>query len=170
MHPLELQHLARFDETELARLKPDVIIIACDSPDRDTLESLREATQVNPRPIVMFVDRTQPGLGEAAVRAGVAAYIVDGLQPARVRPILEVAMSRFQLMQQLRTDLSKAQSDLAARKTIERAKGLLMKERQISEEDAYAVLRTLAMNSGRSVGAVASDLLTFSSVLKGEKS
>lgn len=170
MHPLELQHLARFDETKLARLKPDVIIIACDSPDRDTLESLREATQVNPRPIVMFVDRTQPGLGEAAVRAGVAAYIVDGLQPARVRPILEVAMSRFQLMQQLRTDLSKAQSDLAARKTIERAKGLLMKERQISEEGAYAVLRTLAMNSGRSVGAVASDLLTFSSVLKGKKS
>lgn len=170
MRPLDIHHAATLYQAQLASLKPDCVIIACDSPDRDTLESLREATQANPRPVVMFVDRSQPGVGEEAVRAGVAAYVVDGLQPGRVRPILEVAMSRFALMQQLRNDLAKAQSDLASRKTIERAKGLLMKERRISEEEAYALLRKLAMNSGRSLAAVASDLLTFSGVLKGGKS
>ena len=168
--PLELQRVSTLSEADLARFKPDLVIIACDSPDRDTLEGLREATQNNPRPVVMFVDRSEPGLAEEAVRAGVAAYIVDGLQPARVRPILEVAMTRFQLMQQLRTDLAKAQSDLASRKTIERAKGLLMKERQVGEDEAYAILRKLAMNSGRSIAAVATDLLSFHGALKGDKS
>ena len=169
MQPLDLRRISRLDETDLAELKPDLIIVACDSPDRDTLESLREANQGNPRPVVMFVDRSAPGLAEEAVRAGVAAYIVDGLQPNRVRSILEVAMSRFQLMQQLRADLAKAQSDLAGRKTIDRAKGLLMKERQIGEEEAYAILRKLAMNSGRSVAAVAADFLSFHGALKGDK-
>jgi two-component system, response regulator / RNA-binding antiterminator len=170
MHPLDLRHAAGFDEAGLAEFKPDLIIVACDSPDRDTLESLREATQNNPPPVVMFVDRSEPGRAEEAVRAGVAAYIVDGLQPARVRPILEVAMTRFQLMQQLRSDLAKAQSDLASRKIVERAKGLLMKERQVGEEEAYAMLRKLAMNTGRPVAAVAADLLSFHGVLKGDKS
>jgi len=169
VRPLDLRRTSSLDEKELLAFKPDLIIVACDSPDRDTLEGLREATHANPRPIVMFVDRSEPGLAEEAVRAGVAAYIVDGLQPGRVRSILEVAMSRFQLMQQLRTDLAKAQSDLASRKTVERAKGLLMKERQVGEEEAYAILRKLAMNSGRSVGAVAADLLSFHGVLRGDK-
>jgi response regulator NasT len=170
MRPLELRRTSHLDERELGQFKPDLIVIACDSPDRDTLESLRDATQGNPRPVVMFVDRSEPGLADEAVRAGVAAYIVDGLQPARIRSILEVAMSRFQLMQQLRADLAKAQSDLAARRTIERAKGLLMKERQVGEEDAYAMLRKLAMNSGRSVAAVATDILSIHGLLKGDKS
>ena len=170
MKPLELRRVARLDEAELRTFAPDLVIIACDSPDRDTLESLREATHHNPRPVVMFVDRSEPGLGEEAVRAGVAAYIVGGVQPERVRSILEVAMSRFQLMQQLRTDLAKAQSDLASRKAIERAKGLLMKERKIEEDAAYAILRKLAMDSGRSIGAVAADLLAFAGVLKGKDS
>lgn len=167
--PLELLRVETLSETDLAAFKPDVVVVACDSPERDTLEGLREATQNNPRPVVMFVDRSEPGRAEEAVRAGVAAYIVGGLQPARVRPILEVAMSRFQLMQQLRADLAKAQSDLASRKTIERAKGLLMKERQIGEEEAYAMLRKLAMNTGRPVAAVAADFLSFHGVLKGDK-
>lgn len=170
MRPLDLRRTSSLAEAELAEFKPDLIIVACDSPDRDTLESLRDATQNNPRPIVMFVDRSAPGLAEEAVHAGVAAYIVDGLQPGRVRSILEVAMSRFQLMQQLRTDLARAKSDLAARKTIDRAKGLLMKERQVDEEEAYAILRKLAMNTGRSISAVAADLLSFHGVLKGDKS
>jgi response regulator NasT len=95
---------------------------------------------------------------------------VDGLQPGRVRPILEAAMTRFQLMQQLRVDLAKAQSDLASRKAIDRAKGMLMKERQIDEDAAYAILRKLAMNSGRPIAAVAADLLAFAGVLKGDQS
>jgi response regulator NasT len=158
---------AVFDQTEAAVYGPDVVVIACESPDRDTLESLRESNAGNPKPVVMFVDRSAPGLAEAAVFAGVAAYVVDGLQATRVRPVLEVAMSRFQLMQKLRADLSKAQADLAARKEIERAKGLLMRERGIDEEAAFRVLRKLAMDTGRPLGAVAADLLAFAGVLKG---
>ncbi|QUD89352.1 ANTAR domain-containing response regulator [Phenylobacterium montanum] len=167
--PLEVRTVASLAEVEkdLDRLAPDVIVIACDSPDRDTLESLREATEQNPRPVVMFADRSAPGLAQAAVEAGVAAYVVDGLQPGRVRSVLEVAMSRFQLMQQLRADLKKAKADLASRKVIEKAKGLLMKERGIEEEAAYAILRKLAMDTGRPIAAVAADLVAFAGVLKG---
>jgi response regulator NasT len=107
-------------------------------------------------------------LAEAAAEAGVAAYVVDGLQESRVRPVLEVALSRFSLMQKLRADLEKAQADLAARKSIERAKGLLMKERGLDEEAAFRLLRKLAMDTGRPLGAVASDLLAFAGVLKGK--
>jgi response regulator NasT len=167
IRPLEVRRSAELHEAEIAAFAPDVIVIACDSPDRDTLESLREATAINPRPVVMFTDRSTPGLGEAAVQAGVAAYVVDGLAKNRVRPVLEVAMSRFELMQQLRTDLVKAKADLASRKIIDRAKGLLMKERGLDEEAAYRILRKLAMDSGRPIGAVAADLVAFAGVLKG---
>lgn len=168
VEPLEVRQAATYVEAEAAAFAPDVVVVAAESPDRDTLESLREATEVNPRPIVMFVDRSEPGLAEAAVRAGVAAYVVDGLAAGRVRPVLEVAMSRFQLMQQLRADLAKAKADLASRKTVERAKALLMKERGLEEEQAYRLLRKLSMDTGRPLGAVAADLLAFAGVLKGD--
>ena len=167
-HPLEVRQTPVLVEADIAAFVPDVIVIACDSPDRDTLESLREATSANPRPVVMFTDRSSPGLAEAAVQAGVAAYVVDGLAAGRVRSVLEVAMSRFALMQGLRTDLAKAQADLASRKVIDRAKGLLMKERGLDEEAAYAILRKLAMDAGRPIGAVATDLVAFANVLKGK--
>jgi response regulator NasT len=168
IRPLELRRAALLEEAEIAAFAPDVIVIACDSPDRDTLESLRESTAINPRPVVMFTDRSAPGLAEAAVQAGVAAYVVDGLATGRVRSVLEVAMSRFALMQGLRADLAKAKADLASRKTVERAKGLLMKERGLDEEAAYRALRKLAMDTGRPIGAVAADLLAFANVLKGK--
>lgn len=168
IEPLEVLRASLFDERQAAEFKPDCIIVACESPDRDTLESLRESNAGNPRPVVMFVDKSAPALAEAAVDAGVAAYVVDGLQAARVRPVMEVAMSRFQLMQKLRHDLEKAQADLAARKTVERAKGLLMKERGIDEEEAFKALRKLAMDSGRPLAAIAADLLAFAGVLKGK--
>ncbi len=168
--PLEVRQSALFDAIEVARFSPDIIVVACDSADRDTLESLREAGEANPRPVVMFADRSEPGLAEQAIRAGVAAYIVDGLSPARVRPILEVAMTRFSLMQQLRGDLAKAKANLESRKVVDRAKGLLMKERGLDEDAAYKLLRKLAMDTGRPIGAVATDLLTFAGVLKGDAS
>ncbi|HYE46509.1 MAG TPA: ANTAR domain-containing protein [Caulobacter sp.] len=168
LKPLELRRATAFDEAEADRFRPDVIVIASESPDRDTLESLREANVHNPRPVVMFVDRSAPGLAAAAVDAGVAAYVVDGLQESRVRTVVEVAMTRFELMQKLRADLQKAQADLAARKAIERAKGLLMKERGLDEEAAFRLLRRLAMDTGRPLGAVASDLVAFAGVLKGK--
>ncbi|RAK51359.1 ANTAR domain-containing response regulator [Phenylobacterium deserti] len=167
--PLEVRHAAIFDEHEAALFEPDVVVVAADSPDRDTLDSLREASLANPRPVVMFVDRSEPGLAEEAVRAGVAAYVVDGLAAGRVRTVLEVAMSRFALMNQLRQDLEKAKADLASRKTVERAKALLMKERGLEEEEAYKLLRKLSMDTGRPLAAVASDLLAFAGVLKGGK-
>ncbi len=169
VRPLEVRHSSELDEAEAAEFAPDVIVIACDSPDRDTLESLRGATAANPLPVVMFTDRSAPGLAEAAVQAGVAAYVVDGLAKSRVRPVLEVALSRFELMQQLRADLAKAKADLASRKVIDRAKGLLMKERGLDEETAYRLLRKLAMDSGRPIGAVAADLVAFANVLRGDK-
>jgi response regulator NasT len=169
--PLEVRSVLAFGaaQGDLDGFAPDVIVIACDSPDRDTLENLRVANVHNPRPVVMFVDRSTPGLAEAAIGAGVAAYVVDGLSPKRVRPVLDVAMSRFQVMQQLRNDLAKAQADLAARKSIDRAKGLLMRERNLDEESAYNLLRKLAMDSGRPIGAVASDLVAYAEVLKGKR-
>jgi len=167
VHPLEVRHAAIFDQREAVLFEPDVVVVASDSPDRDTIESLREATAANPRPVVMFVDRSEPGLAEAAVRAGVSAYVVDGLSAARVRSVLEVAMSRFQLMNQLRQDLDKAKADLASRKSVERAKALLMKERDLDEDQAYRLLRKLSMDTGRPLGAVAADLLAFAGVLKG---
>ncbi|MDQ0462879.1 response regulator NasT [Caulobacter ginsengisoli] len=170
LEPFEARHEAVFDEARAAAFAPDVVVVAADSPDRDTLESLREASQTNPRPVVMFVDRSEPGLAEEAVRAGVAAYVVDGLAPGRVRAVLEVAMSRFSLMNQLRRDLDKAKADLASRKIVERAKALLMKERGLEEETAYRLLRKLAMDKGRPIGAVAGDLLAFAGVLKGDAS
>ena len=168
--PLQVRQAATFDEAEVAAFAPDVVVIASDSPDRDTLDSLRDANSGNQRAVVMFVDRSEPGLAEQAVRAGVAAYIVDGLTPARVRPILDVAMSRFALTQQLRGDLAKAKADLESRKTVERAKGLLMKERGLDEDGAYRLLRKLAMDRGKPIGSVAADLLAFAGVLKGDAS
>jgi response regulator NasT len=170
VEPLEVRHVAVFDGTVAQAFEPDVIVVASDSPDRDTIDSLREATAANARPVVMFVDRSEPGFADAAVRAGVSAYVVDGLSAARVRSVLEVAMTRFQLMIQLRQDLDKAKADLASRKTVERAKALLMKERGLEEEQAYALLRKLSMDSGRPIGAVAADLIAYAGVLKGDRS
>ena len=168
VEPLVVRHTAHFEEAEAAAFAPDVVVVAADSPDRDVIDSLREATAANPRPVVMFVDRSEPGLAEAAVLAGVSAYVVDGLSKARVRSVLEVAMSRFALMNQLRQDLDKAKADLASRKTVERAKALIMKERGLEEEDAYRLLRKLSMDTGRPLAAVAADLLAFAGVLKGD--
>jgi len=170
VEPLEVRHATLYDEAEVLAFMPDVVVIAAESPDRDTLESLREATEGAPRPVVMFVDRSEPGLAEQAVRAGVAAYVVDGLAPGRVRSILDVAMSRFALTQQLRGDLAKAKADLESRKVVDRAKGLLMKERGLDEDGAYRLLRKLAMDRGKPIGVVAADLLAFAGVLRGDAS
>ncbi len=154
-------------ERDYPAFSPDAVIIACESPDRDTLESLRVATDSNPRPIIMFTDKSTPTLAKAAVEAGVAAYVVDGLSPKRVHDVLAVAMTRFELMQKLRADLAKAHADLAARKSIERAKGILMKTRGLDEEAAYAALRKLAMDSGRPLGAVAADVVAVAGLITG---
>jgi response regulator NasT len=134
------------------------------------IERVQAASLADRWPVAIFVDRSGAGSAEAALRAGVAAYVVDGLAPGRVRDVLEVAMARFQLMRQLRRDLEKARADLAARKAVDRAKALLMKERGLEEGAAYRLLRKLSMDTGRPLGAVAADLLAFAGVLKGDGS
>ncbi len=168
LKPTLVAQAATLAEADLQTIRPDVIVVSCESPDRDTLESLRETTETNPKPVVMFVDRSSPGLAEEAIRSGVAAYVVDGLTPGRVRPVIEVAVSRFQLMQGLRTDLARAKADLAARKTIDRAKGVLMKTRGLDEDAAYKTLRKLAMDTGRPLASVAADLIAYAAALNGD--
>ena len=105
----------------IARLQPDVIIMDCQSPDRDTIESLRQVAQSNPKPIVMFVEEEGSAFMQDAIEAGVSAYVIDGLKPNRVRPLIDTAMTRFKVMDGLRSELKKTKDDLAARKVIERA-------------------------------------------------
>jgi response regulator NasT len=128
------------------RLRPDVIVIDTDSPSRDVLEGLVVMSEQSPRPIVMF---TSDDRGEAirdAVRAGVSAYVVDGLDAERIKSIVEVACARFDEFQRLRNELAEANLKLSERKLVERAKGILMKSRGLGEDEAYRALRRLAMD------------------------
>ena len=161
-----IQQGARFELRMLRDFDPDMVIIACESPDRDTLEALQVANDAVPRPVVMFVDRSDDNATAKALEAGVAAYIVDGYNPKRMSSILTVAAQRFAMTQNLRKDLDKAKADLAARKVVDRAKGVLMASRKLSEEEAYKALRKHAMDTGRPIHAVAADILAVSGLLK----
>jgi two-component system, response regulator / RNA-binding antiterminator len=145
--------------------QPDIIIIDTDSPTRDVLEQLFVVSRDNPRPIVMFTDDGDSTSIRAALDAGVTTYIVEGLQPHRVRPILEVAKARFDADRALRAELDEARSELVARKRIERAKGLLMKARGLSEDDAYRAMRKLAMDRQATLADVAQQLIDAAELL-----
>lgn len=145
--------------------KPDVIIIDTDSPSRDVLEHVELITRDQPRPIVMFASDDAPDTIREAVRAGVSAYIVDGLDAARVKSIVEVAVARFDQYQHLREELAQANQKLEERRLVERAKGLLMKARKLSEDEAYGALRKMAMERSVTIGEVAKRLLEISDLL-----
>lgn len=132
----------------VAECRPDVVIIDVDSPDRDVLEGMRRLDETQPRPIVLFADESDPGSIRAAMRAGVAAYVVKGAQAERVRPVIDVAIARFEAHRALVEELAQVKSKLEGRGLVERAKGLLMKKRGLAEDDAYALLRKLAMDKG----------------------
>jgi response regulator NasT len=149
----------------VAELRPDVIIIDTDSPSRDVLEQVVVVSRDDPRPIVMFSDDATSDAIQAAIRAGVTAYIVAGMRPERVKPILEVAQARFEADRALRDELKGTQSKLAERKIIERAKGLLMQQKQISEEDAYRLLRKLAMDRQLKLLDLAQQVIDMSHLL-----
>lgn len=151
--------------SSIEALQPDVIIMDCESPDKNTIENLRLVARENPKPIVMFVEDGDGSLAKEAVRAGVSAYIVDGLTPARVKPVIEVAIERFKLFDGLKRDLEKSKQDLEARKVIERAKGLLMDKRGISESDAFESMRKLAMQESITIKQVAEKVLSVASIL-----
>ena len=151
--------------SSISKLQPDVIIMDCDSPDRDTIENLRIVARENPKPIVMFVEDGDGSLAKEAVRAGVSAYIVDGLTSSRVQSVIEVAIERFKMFDGLQRELEKSKEDLEARKTIERAKGILMDKRSISESEAFASMRKLAMQESITIKQVADKILSVASLL-----
>jgi response regulator NasT len=132
--------------SRIAALAPDLLIADIDNPDRDMLEGLRRVGQESDRPVVMFAQDGRAETIRAAVEAGVAAYVVDGLQPERVRPVIDVAIARFAQIRALRAELNKAKTSLAERKLVDKAKGILMKSRQCGEEQAYSAMRKMAMD------------------------
>ncbi len=140
-------------------LHPDLIIVDVDSPDRDTLEHICSVSRDQPRPIVMFTHDNDSEKIKLAVRAGVSAYVVDGLKSERLKPVMDVAIARFEEFQAMRRDLERAESKLAERKDVERAKGVLMKQRGWSEDEAYQALRKMAMEKGLKLGEVARQVI-----------
>jgi response regulator NasT len=141
-------------------LNPDVVLIDISNPSRDMLEAMAMATGPLERPVAMFVDRSDESLTRAAIEAGVSAYVVDGLHSDRLKPILDAAVSRFNMFSRMRTELETTKRALEERKVIDRAKGLLMKARGIDEDEAYALLRKTAMDQGKRLADVAQALVT----------
>ena len=151
---------------QLTVLDPDVVIIDLVDPSRDVLEEMFQVSRVVARPVAMFVDRSDRSMVEAAIDAGVSAYVVDGLKKERVKPIVDMAISRFNAFNKMRSELEAARTELADRKVIDRAKAILMKSRGIPEEEAYALLRKTAMNQSRKLAEVAHSLVTAASLLQ----
>lgn len=158
------------DDTGLARklasLEPDIVLIDLENPSRDLLEGLSVAAIPTERPVAVFVDKSDPDLTRAAIEAGVSAYVVDGLKGERLRPILDAAIARFGMMSRMRRELDATKAALAERKNIDRAKGLLMSARGLSEDEAYALLRKTAMDQGKKMGEVAAALITAMEMLR----
>ena len=149
----------------VAEHAPDVVLIETDSPSRDVLEQLAAVSSSAPRPVVMFTGDAEDSAIRAALKAGVSAYIVDGIAPNRLDPIMRVAIERFGSDQRLRAELEDARTRLAERKAIERAKGILMKQRAISEDEAFAALRSLAMQRGVRLGEIAQQVIDVAALL-----
>lgn len=149
----------------IAEIEPDVIVIDLENPNRDMLESMFQLSRAVKRPIAMFVDRSDSASIEAAVDAGVSAYVIDGLRKERVKPILDMAISRFNAFSRMARELEEARTELENRRLIERAKGLIMASRGLSEEAAYALLRRTAMNQNRRIAEIAQGLITAAGLL-----
>lgn len=158
---LEVHGAARHIE----RVQPDVIVIDLQNPNRDMLESMFQLSRSVRRPIAMFVDRSEQGAIERAVDAGVSAYVIDGMRQERVKPILDMAISRFNAFARMQRELDEAKSELESRKMVDRAKAILMKSRGLSEEEAYKLLRKTAMNQNRKIGEIAQSLVMAAGLL-----
>ena len=154
-----------FLSDRLAQLQPDMIIVDAESQARDTLEHVVMATRDARRPIVLFTDDSDTSHVRAAIAAGVTAYVVAGLAPERVKPVLEVALARFEHEEMMRRELAEARSQLSARKVVDRAKGLLMQRHQISEPDAYARIRKAAMDKGLKRAQIAQRIVDAADLL-----
>lgn len=161
-------HDVRGIARRIAEINPDVIVIDLENPNRDMLESMFQLSRVVKRPVAMFVDRSDAAAIERAIDAGVSAYVIDGLKQERVKPILDMAVSRFNAFARLTHELEQARDELENRKLVERAKGILMKSRNLSEEDAYALLRKTAMSGNRKIVDVANSLVVAAGLLNND--
>jgi response regulator NasT len=152
--------------SRISALDPDVIVVDLGSPSRDVLEQMFQLSRSVKRPIAMFVDNTDSASIRAAIDAGVSAYVVDGLKKERIKHILDMCISRFNAFSRLQEELQEAKTALAERKILERAKGILMKAKSISEEEAYSLMRKTAMNEKRRITEVARALITATEMLE----
>ncbi|KYG19511.1 chemotaxis protein CheY [Bradyrhizobium sp. AT1] len=145
---------------------PDIILIDLENPSRDVLEAMFQVSRAVKRPIAMFVDQSDSASIQASVEAGVSAYIVDGLKKERIKPILDLCVSRFNAFAKLQEELERTKSQLEDRKVIERAKGILMKVKGLTEDEAYVLLRSTAMREKKKIGEIAQSIITASEMLK----
>jgi response regulator NasT len=147
-------------------IDPDVILIDLANPSRDVLEQMFQVSRIVKRPIAMFVDQSDTASIQASVDAGVSAYIVDGLKKERMKHILDLCISRFNAFSRLEGELDRAKTALEDRKVIDRAKGILMKAKNLSEEQAYVLLRNTAMNEKKKIAEIAQSVITASEIFK----
>jgi response regulator NasT len=164
---LEIHHIRDMANllTRIVAVDPDVILIDLENPSRDTLEQMFQVSRLARRPIAMFVDKSDSATVQAAIDAGVSAYVVDGLRKERVKSILDVTISRFHAFDRLQSELQQAKSALEDRKIIDQAKAIVMKQRRCSEDDAYVLLRRTAMNQNRKIAELARSLIAAAALL-----
>lgn len=151
---------------QIFAIDPDVILIDLENPSRDVLEQMFQVSRAVRRPIAMFVDQSDTASIQASVEAGVSAYIVDGLKKERIKPILDLCISRFNAFAKLQDELDRTKSALEDRKVIDRAKGILMKVKGLTEEEAYVLMRSTAMREKKKISEIAQSILTASEMLK----
>jgi two-component system, response regulator / RNA-binding antiterminator len=147
-------------------LDPDIIVIALENPSRDILEQMFQVSRTVRRPIAMFVDQSDAASIQASVDAGVSAYIVDGLKKERIKSILDLCVFRFNAFSRLQEELDRTKLALEERKVIDRAKGILMRLKGLTEEQAYGLMRSTAMREKKKIGEIAQSILTASELLK----
>jgi two-component system, response regulator / RNA-binding antiterminator len=153
-------------EARLAAIDADIVLVDLENPNRDVLEQMIRISDAGARPVAMFADRSDSAMINAAIDAGVSAYVVDGLRKERVKSIVDLCVSRFNAFARLRDELALAKSQLEDRKAIDQAKGLVMKAKSISEEQAYAMMRKVAMNEGKKIAEIARSIITAAELLK----
>ncbi|MGO9431747.1 ANTAR domain-containing response regulator [Rhodoblastus sp.] len=153
-------------EGRLQAIDADIVLIDLENPNRDVLEQMIRVSGANARPVAMFADSSDAAMINAAIDAGVSAYVVDGLKKERVKNIVDLTVSRFNAFARLREELAVAQSQLADRRVIDQAKALVMKAKNISEDQAYAMMRKVAMNEGKKIAEIARSILTAAELLK----
>ena len=162
VHVREMQGLL----TRIYALDPDVIVIDLENPSRDVLEQMFQVSRLVKRPVAMFVDQSDATAMQDAMVAGVSAYVVDGLRKDRVKHILDMCILRFNVFSRLQDELHEAKTALADRKVIERAKGILMAAKSLSEQEAYVLMRKAAMDQKRRLAEIARAIVTAEGMLK----